>query len=79
MMCAQVESSSYSSRLIAQGFMKIWIWCLWTQTPMLKLANCNELHSLIFPCCSHDSQWNSSLARSLFFTPPILNLKFVLF
>lgn len=52
-----------SKVLKTQGFMKIWIQCLWNRIPRLELANHNGLRSLVFPYCGHHSWWNLGWAK----------------
>lgn len=63
-----------SKVLKTQGFMKIWIQCLWNRIPRLELANHNGLWGLVFPYCGHHSWWNLGWAKGLFFELPIFTI-----
>ncbi len=67
MMCAQVESPSKKISRFNDS------WRFGFGVPMLKLANCHKLQSLIFLCCSHNSQCNLGWTSCLLFAPLILN------
>jgi hypothetical protein len=67
MMCAQVESSSKKFSRFNDS------WRFGFGVPMLELVNCHKLQSLIFLCCSHNSQCTLGWTSCLLFAPLILN------